>query len=373
LSASDVLRAAEEEEALAKATVQVERPLDQENDAGNMLGREENQLEVDLIKDKDQREEYLKSLARQNTQLLLNELFVLPTERVEDVTCAKMPLPTFKLPREKPVPKPKPPTKWEQYAKSKGIVKSKTKGAGKNPRVVWDDTVQDWVPNYGYKKAKADEVKNWMMHAKTQDPMEDPYAKAIEDKRERVAKNELQRLRNIARAQKVKVPGVGLAPPVAIKAGAASKAGGGAAKQSKGELEKAADLAKKSTASLGKFQEKLANSKLEQKAASSKVKGVKRKFDPLVSKDGSEKARNLKVLDNLMNKKPKLDVNKAVGHQIHAEDSNRRAEKAAAGKKGGGRKGGKGGGGKRTGKAHFKNRGGGKAKGGKSGGSKSKR
>ena len=35
------------------------------------------------------------------------------------------------------------------------------------------------------------------------DPMEDPFAKAIEGKRERVAKNELQRLRNIGRNKNV--------------------------------------------------------------------------------------------------------------------------------------------------------------------------
>lgn len=40
----------------------------------------------------------------------------------------------------------------------------------------------------------------------------DPFQKAIEEKRERVAKNELHRLRNIAKAKKVNLPGVGLAP-----------------------------------------------------------------------------------------------------------------------------------------------------------------
>ena len=37
------------------------------------------------------------------------------------------------------------------------------------------------------------------------DPSEDPFAKASEAKRERVAKNELQRLRNIARTKKVRL------------------------------------------------------------------------------------------------------------------------------------------------------------------------
>merc|ERR1719411_1495017 len=163
VSAADVLSAVEKEEAAQKATVQVDRPLEQVNDVGAMLGREENELDMEAIESDnvDKKEEYLKKLARDNTQLLINELFGLPTEKVEDVICAKLPKPTFRLPREKVVPKPKPPTKWEQYAKSKGIVKSKVKGAGKNPRVAWDDTVQEWVPTYGYKRAKAEEKKTW--------------------------------------------------------------------------------------------------------------------------------------------------------------------------------------------------------------------
>merc|ERR1712241_542478 len=201
--------------------------------------------------------------------------------------CAKLPPPaaTTVLPREKPAPKPRVPTKWEQYAASKGINKTKNaKGANaKNPRLVWDDATQEWIPGYGYKKVKADNVKNWMMHVKGgSDPMENPYEKAAEEKAKRVAKSEVQRLRNIARSKKTKMPGAGgLAPPTATTLATS--------KPDKHELEKAADLAKKATASLGKFQGKLADSKLEKKASSTRVKGVKRKFDPLVSSDGEEK------------------------------------------------------------------------------------
>lgn len=79
---------------------------------------------------------YLKSLARENTQLLINEIWKLPFERVDDVVVAKLPKPTYILPREKTAPKPKPMTKWEQYAKDKGISKKK-KG-----NLVWDEMVK---------------------------------------------------------------------------------------------------------------------------------------------------------------------------------------------------------------------------------------
>ena len=68
-----------------------------------------------------------------------------------------------------------------------------------------------------------------------------------------MAKNEVQRLRNIARAKKVTVPGVGLAPIIDKSAFSVSAP----TVTASSELIKAADLAKKSTASLGKFQDKL--------------------------------------------------------------------------------------------------------------------
>ena len=69
---------------------------------------------------RDERDNFLKELARENTQLLINSVWGLPTERVEEVIVAKFPPPTYKLPREKPLPTPKVLTKWEKYAKDKG-------------------------------------------------------------------------------------------------------------------------------------------------------------------------------------------------------------------------------------------------------------
>lgn len=165
-----------------------------------------------------------------------------------------------------------------------------------------------------------------------------------------MAKNELQRLRNIARAKKgVKVPGVGLTP-MNPKEG-----------QSSDDLKKASQLATTSTASLGKFQDNLPK-KLQKQVKT--PKGKKRQFDPMVF-DG-EKEKNLRVFEQISNKKAKLDVTKAVGQQINAEErANSEWKKGKGGKKGkgkGGKKGGKGGG---KGKG-----GGGKKSGGKKSGGK---
>ena len=83
-------------------------------------------------------EEYINNLTRDNVQLTINEVWKLPTERVDEAIIAKLPTPTFILPRARRIPKPKPLTKWEQFAKEKGITKKK-KGTSK---LKWDDVLQ---------------------------------------------------------------------------------------------------------------------------------------------------------------------------------------------------------------------------------------
>lgn len=51
--------------------------------------------------------------------------------------------------REKPIPPPKKETRWEKFAKEKGIEKKK------KSRMVWDEASQDWKPRWGYNRANA--------------------------------------------------------------------------------------------------------------------------------------------------------------------------------------------------------------------------
>jgi regulator of ribosome biosynthesis len=124
------------------------------------------------------------------------------------------------------------------------------------------------------------------------------------------------------------ISGVGLTPLVS------GGKGGGAVVSASQDLQKAADLAKKSTASLGKFQEKLPTA-MEKKA--SKPQGAKRKFEPLVGDSNHEKTKNLEILDKLTSKKSKLDVSKAVGQKMQRDEREREEEKNenAGGRKGG--------------------------------------
>ncbi len=87
----------------------------------------------------------LKELTRDNTQLIINKLWDLKTKAVDNVVVAQLPKPNYLLPRSKPVPKPKTPTKWQTYAKEKGINKRKKE------KLVWDQTTNQWKPRFGYK------------------------------------------------------------------------------------------------------------------------------------------------------------------------------------------------------------------------------
>ena len=92
----------------------------------------------------------MQAVARDSAQVLVNELFALPTKRVEEAVLAVLPAPTTKLPREKPVPQPKQPTRWEEFAKAKGITKQK------RSQKVWDDPSQSWKPRHGYDRVNDD-------------------------------------------------------------------------------------------------------------------------------------------------------------------------------------------------------------------------
>uniref|UniRef100_H2TBQ8 Ribosome biogenesis regulatory protein n=1 Tax=Takifugu rubripes TaxID=31033 RepID=H2TBQ8_TAKRU len=292
-SVEELLAKAEEEEKEKLKSITVHKDLELEFDVGNLLAVDKNRIDSRDVKSA-KKEDFLRALARDNTQLLINEVWKLPTERVDDAIVATLPEPTTPLPREKPPPKPKPPTKWEQFAKLKGIQKKK------KTNLVWDET-------------------------------------------ERVARNEYNKLKNIARAQKVKIPGLGLTPKE---------------QQSKNELTKAVSVAKTSTASAGRFQDRLPKEKRV------KNTGKKRKFEPLIGDFSNERQKQLELLKVLGSKKPKLDITKAVNKQMREED---REEAAAKRSKGAGKKGRKGNvPGKRKGKA-------GKAQGGKRRGKPGKR
>jgi len=103
-----------------------------------------------------EREAYLHANARDGVQLLVSTLFSLPTLSSPEGPLAQLPAPTTQLPRAKPLPKPKPPTKWERFARAKGV------HSQRRDRKVWDEESQTWVARWGWKGKNKSEETQWL-------------------------------------------------------------------------------------------------------------------------------------------------------------------------------------------------------------------
>ncbi|CAL7935839.1 unnamed protein product [Xylocopa violacea] len=259
---------------------------DVEVDLGTLLTLDYNNLDLKAFR--SQPEQYLKSLTRDNVQILINKIWELPTERVDETIVAKLPKQEFVLPRSRQIPKPKPLTKWQQYAKEKGI-KSNKKNKSK---LKWDEELQKWIPTFGYKRNKAMEQKEWLVEINDESKaMEDPFAATKAAKEERKSKNELQRLRNIAKAKNIKLPKVGLPTREHFP--------------DSQQLSQAMTIARTSTASLGKFQDRLPKEK-DAKGIAKQVPGMKRKAEEVPQNLQDEKKRNANLADNILKNKTKI-------------------------------------------------------------------
>jgi len=213
--------------------------------------------------------------ARDACQLLVNDLFKnCEHVSVENTNCAKLPVlqENILLPREKPLPEKKAKTKWQIFAETKGIQKQK------KSRMEWDEETKAWIPRWGYKSKRSQKDREWAMEVPDHvDPNTDMFQKRADAKRERVNKNEFQRLRNIARNQKK-----GATDPNILSV---NPTGGG----DKHELSKSFHIAKKSTASMGKFDNKV---KGEDKQVE---RGRKRQFTSNTGNSSSEREKLLKM------------------------------------------------------------------------------
>lgn len=105
-------------------------------------------------------EPHLLQLTLTSTHSLLAALFALPTTRSPAGPVTAFPPPATLLPREKPLPKPKPLTKWERFANEKGISHKKKE------KDVWDDERQEWVPRWGRFGKNKDKEEQWLHEVK---------------------------------------------------------------------------------------------------------------------------------------------------------------------------------------------------------------
>lgn len=83
---------------------------------------------------------------------------------------AELPEPKTQLPRAKPLPKPRDPTKWEAFAQRKGIVKHK------RSKEVWDEEAGEYKRRFGYQRA-GDESEVPIIEAAAGDQARPPISK----------------------------------------------------------------------------------------------------------------------------------------------------------------------------------------------------
>ncbi|KAL5530088.1 RRS1 [Sanghuangporus sanghuang] len=204
-------------------------------------------------------EAHLQSTARDGVQVLLSALLQLPTQSIPDGPLTLLPPPTTLLPRAKPLPKPKPPTKWERFAAAKGIQKKR------KDRKVWDEERGEWVAKWGKDAKNKEGEGQWITEVKANADVDANPEKELRDTRKaRVTKNEKQQLQNLAVATR---------------------------ESRKSEIERTLATTRASTASMGKFDRTLEGEK--------KPRGVKRKFDPTERSVEEEKKASLALISKL--------------------------------------------------------------------------
>lgn len=192
--------------------VTVEKPIPVVYDLGNLAVFDSNVLDKnDFDSSNAKREEKLKELSRDNVQLLVNQLLSLPIKSTTDaaggtsgqsasMTLLRLPEGTTELPREKPLPKPKAPTKWEKFAAKKGI-----KAKEKNGKMVYDEASGEWVPKWGYKGANKKLDNQWLVEVdekveNTDKELIDPRTLNRRERMNLIKKNERQQKKNVRNA-----------------------------------------------------------------------------------------------------------------------------------------------------------------------------
>lgn len=130
----------------AKLPITVEKPTPYTFDLGLLLTTDPNPLTLDPA----DLEASLASVARDGAQALINQLLTtcpITSSKADGVLLSLPPVVTA-LPREKPLPAAKPPTKWEQFAARKGI-KPKTREQRQNLR--FNEDTGAWEKKWGWK------------------------------------------------------------------------------------------------------------------------------------------------------------------------------------------------------------------------------
>lgn len=155
--------------------------------------------------DKSNLEASLASVARDGAQALINQLMTTcPITANSDGVILSLPQTSTALPREKPAPKPKEPTKWERFAAKRGI-KPKTREQRKN--LAYDEDTGEWKRKWGYQALNKKGEGDWIVEV---DPEKEQNRKegtsvrgdGRRERKERVRRNERRERKNMRDSKK---------------------------------------------------------------------------------------------------------------------------------------------------------------------------
>lgn len=178
-----------------KLPVAVEKPTPYTFDLGHLLAEDSNPVSLD----RSNLEQSLAELARDGAQSLINQLLTTcPLNSTHDGVLLTLPEPSTRLPREKPVPQPKPPTKWERFAAKKGI-KPKTREQRRN--LAYDEESGEWKRKWGYKALNKKGEDDWVVEVdmekeKSRKEGTSVRADGRRERKERVKRNERMMRKN---------------------------------------------------------------------------------------------------------------------------------------------------------------------------------
>jgi regulator of ribosome biosynthesis len=186
-----------------KLPVTVDKPTPYNFDLGLLLANDPNPVAIPTTT--ANLESHLAQVGRDGAQVLINQLLT---------TCAitstpagvllSLPPTTTPLPREKPVPAPKPETKWSAFAKRRGI-KPKTREQRRNQQ--YNEATGEFERKWGYKGANKAGQDDAIIEVKAKDEAErmEKGTSVRGDKRreirEKVKRNERRERKNQRNAE----------------------------------------------------------------------------------------------------------------------------------------------------------------------------
>ena len=179
-------------------SVTVEKPTPFTFDLGHLLTIDPNPLP------REPNEDDLAATARDAAQAFIGQILTTcEIKSTSDGVHVLLPAPTTQLPREKPIPADKEPTKWELFAKKKGIQDKKRDG-----KMVYDEASGEWVPKWGYKGKNKDGENDWLVEVDEKKEREtgeahDQRADSRRERKERARRNERKQRANERNSRKL--------------------------------------------------------------------------------------------------------------------------------------------------------------------------